>query len=79
MMDAPTWAVTILYGLVVGVLLALYRREGRALLGAMLLMTLIGAVVWTVAPETIAGPSMAVGGACACLAATISGMRLRNG
>ena len=77
MTDARAWVVTVLYGALVGFLLARFRREGRVLLGAMLSMTVIGVVTWIISPASIAGPSMAVGGAASWLAATLTGMRWR--
>lgn len=78
MMDARAWVVTVLYGSLVGFLLARFRREGRVLLGAILSMTVIGVLTWIVSPGSIAGPSMAVGGAASWLAATLAGMRWRD-
>jgi hypothetical protein len=75
-MDTKSWVVAVLYGVVVGVLLALFRREERVLLAAMIAMTLIGIVTWVAAPLSIAGPSLAVGGAASFLAAVVTRSRL---
>jgi len=74
-MDGRTWAVVIVYGLVVGYLLARLRQEQRTLLTASAVMAVIGVVTWVVAPSSIAGPSMAVGGAAVAAAMSLVGLR----
>ncbi len=75
-MDTASWVVAVLYGLLVGFLLARFRRDERVLLGALIAMTLIGIVTWVAAPRSIAGPSLAVGGAASFLAAALTRARL---
>ena len=75
-MDTASWVVAVLYGLLVGFLLARFRRDERVLLGAMIAMTLIGIVTWVAAPRSIAGPSLAMGGAASFLAAVVTRARL---
>lgn len=60
-MDARAWAVAILYGLLVGFLLGRFREEQRVTLGALLVASALGMVVWLVTPDSVAGPSLAVG------------------
>jgi hypothetical protein len=59
--DPKTWVVAILYGLLAGFMLGRYREEQRAMLGALAASSLIGFVVWLTSPESVAGPSLAVG------------------
>ncbi|CAN5743495.1 MAG: hypothetical protein LC739_02210 [Actinobacteria bacterium] len=74
-MDALLWTVAVLYGLVVGLLLARFRRDQRTLLVAMATMTVIGGVTWAISPASIAGPSMTLGGATSFVAAMLTGSR----
>ena len=60
-MDPKAWAVAILYGLLTGFMLGRYREEQRAMLGALAVSSLIGVVIWLTSPESVAGPSLAVG------------------
>lgn len=60
-MDPKAWVVAILYGLLAGFMLGRYREEQRAMLGALAASSLIGFVVWLTSPESVAGPSLAVG------------------
>ncbi|MGH8958405.1 MAG: hypothetical protein ACRDVK_06990 [Acidimicrobiia bacterium] len=60
-MDAKAWVVAILYGLLTGFMLGRYREEQKAMLGAQAVAALIGALVWVMSPESVAGPSLTVG------------------
>ena len=61
MVDSKAWVVAILYGLLAGFILGRYREEQRAMLGALAASSLIGIVIWMTSPESLAGPSLAVG------------------
>lgn len=74
-MDALSWIVAVLSGLIVGLLLARFRQDQRTLLVAMATMTVIGIVTWAITPPSIAGPSMTVGGAVSFVAATLTRSR----
>ena len=60
-MDPKAWVVAILYGLLAGFMLGRYREEQRAMLVVLAASSLIGFVVWLTSPESVAGPSLAVG------------------
>jgi hypothetical protein len=77
-MDAASWVVTVLFGAVIGTGLARFPDDRRIVLGAIAGMILIGLVTWVISPESIAGPSLTVGGLAAALATTIARPRGTN-
>jgi hypothetical protein len=67
-----SWIVAALFGLAAGVLAGRIRTDRRAILGALALTFLIGMVTWIVARNSIAGPSLTVGGGVALLAGLLT-------
>lgn len=77
-MDAKAWMVAVLYGLLTGFFLGRYRQEQRAMLGALAAASLVGFVVWVVTPESVAGPSLAVGCGLGFLAMLLTRRRVAS-
>jgi Flp pilus assembly protein TadB len=61
-MDAPSYLVAIVFGLVTGMILGRHRDDHRAIFISIALTVAIGVVTWLVAPAHIAGPSLTTGG-----------------
>jgi hypothetical protein len=59
--DLLTWVVAVLFGLLVGIGSGRFREEQRVMLITLALSSVIGFVAWLVTPESVAGPSLAVG------------------
>ncbi|MGH9194845.1 MAG: hypothetical protein ACRD1T_03790 [Acidimicrobiia bacterium] len=66
-----------LFGLAAGVLTGRIRTDRQIILGALALTFLIGMVTWIVARDSIAGPSLTVGGGVALLAGLLTARSFR--
>lgn len=60
-MEASSWIVAALFGLVAGLYFGRHRQDQQAVVWAEVLAVLIGAVVWIADPQHVAGPSLVVG------------------
>lgn len=76
-MDPRAWIVAALFGLAAGVLTGRIRTDRQIILGALALTFLIGMVTWIVARDSIAGPSLTVGGGVALLAGLLTARSFR--
>ncbi len=70
-MEARTWLVAAAFGLAVGLVMGRFPQDRRPLQLAAAGSLLIGLVTWLVASESIAGPSLGVGGLVALLVMTL--------
>jgi MFS-type transporter involved in bile tolerance (Atg22 family) len=75
--DPRAWIVAALFGLAAGVLTGRIRTDRQIILGALALTFLIGMVTWIVARDSIAGPSLTVGGGVALLAGLLTARSFR--
>jgi hypothetical protein len=57
-----SWIVAALFGLFAGLYFGRHRQDQQAVVWALVLSVLIGAVVWIADPQHLAGPSLVVGG-----------------
>jgi len=75
--DPRAWIVAALFGLAAGVLTGRIRTDRQIILRALALTFLIGMVTWIVARDSIAGPSLTVGGGVALLAGLLTARSFR--
>jgi len=75
--ETRSWIVAALFGLTAGVLAGRIRTDRQIILGALALTLLIGMVTWIVARDSIAGPSLTVGGGVALLAGMLTARSFR--
>lgn len=66
-----------LFGLAAGISAGRIRTDRQIILGALALTFLIGMVTWIVARDSIAGPSLTVGGGVALLAGLLTARSFR--
>jgi hypothetical protein len=66
-MEPRAYLVSVLFGLATGWGVTLEREDRTAALAVLVVTTLIGVVSWLLASESIAGPSLTIGGGCALL------------
>ncbi|HSL26377.1 MAG TPA: hypothetical protein VLA54_08865 [Acidimicrobiia bacterium] len=64
-MEPRAYLVAVLFGLATGWGATLGRDDRTAALAVLAATTLIGVVSWLLASESIAGPSLTIGGGCA--------------
>lgn len=64
-----------LFGLTAGVLAGQIRTDRQIILGALAVTFLIGMVTWIMARDSVAGPSLTVGGGLALLAGLFTARR----
>jgi hypothetical protein len=74
-MDARSLVVAVLFGFIGGLLVPREGDDRRAVLVTLALVTVIGVVVWMLADDAIAGPSLTVGGVSTLIGAMIKRIR----
>jgi hypothetical protein len=72
-MEPRTYLVAILFGLATGWGATLGREDRKAALLVLVASTLIGAATWVVDGDSIAGPSLTVGGGCSLITGAFFG------
>lgn len=78
-MDARAFLVAALFGFIGGLLVPREGDDRKVVLVTLALAAAIGVVVWQIADDPIAGPSLTVGGVSALIGAVIRRSRSVSG
>lgn len=73
-----SWIAAALFGLAIGLYFARQQQDQRAVMWALVLTMLIGAVAWIADSQELAGPSLAVGGGAGLAGLLVSRRMMRT-